>query len=143
LSQRALYFSRFRGKRARGGQVPGSEQPGRLSHSYRGDNVTLIGRPLPIRDQKRLTDGVSFEGQQSAGCRKTCGKGVKRTEIILMGCSTPRLALWQGSLACRTNGHFSACPAFVCRWYLLPWPMREASVLRKVRPQCTNTTTAA
>jgi hypothetical protein len=43
----------------------------------------------------------------------------------------------------KNNGHFSACPAFVCRWYLLPWPMREASVLRKARHQCTNTTTGA
>jgi hypothetical protein len=45
-----------------------------------------------------------LQGQQNTGCRKTWGKGVKRTEIIIMDCSTPRLALWQGSLACRKNG---------------------------------------
>src|SRR5207244_6357057 len=47
-------------------------------------------------------------GQQSAGCRKTCGQGAKRTQILAMGCSTPGLALWRGCLACRVNGGFCA-----------------------------------
>ena len=47
-------------------------------------------------------------GQQSAGCRKTCGQGAKRTQILAMGCSTPGLALWRGCLACRVNGGFRA-----------------------------------
>jgi hypothetical protein len=40
------------------------------------------------------------------GCRKTCGIGVKRTQILGMGCSTLTLDLWQGSLTCRRNGRF-------------------------------------
>ena len=36
--------------------------------------------------------------------RKTCGRGAKRTQILGMGCSTLRLALGQGSPACRKNG---------------------------------------
>jgi hypothetical protein len=44
------------------------------------------------------------EYQPSVECRKTYGRGAKRTEILGMGCSTPRLDLWRGSLACRTNG---------------------------------------
>jgi hypothetical protein len=77
LYQRALHCSRFRGKRAKIGQTTGPYNPGRLSHWYRCDNATLIRRPSPIRGQERYTDGVSFEGQQSAGCRKTCGRGAK------------------------------------------------------------------
>ena len=38
------------------------------------------------------------------GCRKTCGIGVKRTQILGMGCSTLKLDLQQGSPACRKNG---------------------------------------
>jgi hypothetical protein len=38
------------------------------------------------------------------GCRKTYGIGVKRTQILGMGCSTLKLDLWQGSLTCRRNG---------------------------------------
>src|SRR4030095_13786210 len=45
-----------------------------------------------------------LQGQQSTGCRKTCGKGAKRTQILAMGCSTPGLALGQGSPGCRFNG---------------------------------------
>ena len=42
--------------------------------------------------------------QPRAECRKTRGKGVKRTQILAMGRSTPKLALWQGYAACRFNG---------------------------------------
>jgi hypothetical protein len=45
-----------------------------------------------------------LEGQSYAGCRKTCGRGVKRTQILGMGCSTPRLAPQQGYPYCRVNG---------------------------------------
>src|SRR4051794_3928717 len=33
-------------------------------------------------------------GQQSAGCRTTCGRGAKRTQILAIGCSTPELTLY-------------------------------------------------
>jgi hypothetical protein len=36
-----------------------------------------------------------LQGQPSTGCRKTCGKGAKWTQILAMGYSTPRLALGQ------------------------------------------------
>ena len=48
LSQRTFYFSRFRGKRARGGHATGPLHPGRLYRCYRCDNATLIGRPAPL-----------------------------------------------------------------------------------------------
>jgi hypothetical protein len=35
-----------------------------------------------------------LKSQQSAECRKICGKGAKRTQILAMGCSTPMLTLW-------------------------------------------------
>src|SRR5262247_3370548 len=44
------------------------------------------------------------EGQESAACRKTCGRGSKRTEMIRMGYSTPRLHLSWVAPACRKNG---------------------------------------
>jgi hypothetical protein len=57
------------------------------------------------------------------GCRKTYGIGVKRTQILGMGCSTLKLDLWQGSLTCRRNGRTllanSEVPRFVCPTYLL------------------------
>jgi len=31
-------------------------------------------------------------GQQSAWCRKTCGWGANRAQILAMGCSTRKLA---------------------------------------------------
>src|SRR5712691_9140587 len=43
---------------------------------------------------------------QDVECRKTCGRRVKRTKILRMSCSTPRLALYQVSPACRFNGRF-------------------------------------
>jgi hypothetical protein len=46
-------------------------------------------------------------------CRKTCGRGVKRTQILGMGYSTPRLTQWQESSACRFNGRF---PGDAERW---------------------------
>src|SRR5712691_2220529 len=46
-------------------------------------------------------------GQQSAGCRKTYGRGAKRTQILDMGCSTPRLTPQRAYLACRRNGRLS------------------------------------
>ena len=33
------------------------------------------------------------EGQQRAECQKTCGRGSKLTEIILMSCLTPKMGL--------------------------------------------------
>ena len=44
-----------------GGQAPGPENPGRLSHGYRWDNITLIARPSSIHSQERETEGISFE----------------------------------------------------------------------------------
>ena len=37
----ALYCSRFKGKRARGGSAPGPENLGRLSHGYHCDQILL------------------------------------------------------------------------------------------------------
>src|SRR5882762_1689475 len=45
---------------------------------------------------------------QDVECRKTCGRRVKRTKILRMSCSTPRLALYQVSPPCRFNGRFSS-----------------------------------
>src|SRR5262249_50542348 len=45
----------------------------------------------------------SWPGNEAKG-RKTCGRGVKRTQILAMGCSTRKPALWQGSPVCRRNG---------------------------------------
>jgi len=43
-----------------------------------------------------------LEDQQSDGCRKTCGRGAKRTKILGMGCSTPKLASQVGNPYCRS-----------------------------------------
>ena len=45
-----------------------------------------------------------IKGQQRVECRKICGKGAKRTQILGMSCSTLRLPLRQGSPACPVNG---------------------------------------
>jgi hypothetical protein len=47
-----------------------------------------------------------LKGQQSAECRKTCGKGAKRTQILAMGCSTPRLGLGAGVPSLSTKRAF-------------------------------------
>ena len=47
-----------------------------------------------------------WKGQQSARCRKTCGRGAKRTEILDMGCSTPKLALERRYASCPQNGRY-------------------------------------
>ena len=54
LSTRGLHFSRFRGKRNKGRPMAGSHHSGRLSHGYRCDNVTLIGRPVPHARRSRV-----------------------------------------------------------------------------------------
>ena len=48
--------------------------------------------------------GVFVRRPRGAECRKTCGRGVKQTQILGMGSSTPRLALGQEAPACRRNG---------------------------------------
>jgi hypothetical protein len=40
----------------------------------------------------------------SVECRKTCGRGVTRTQIVGMGYSTRKRALRQRSSACLLNG---------------------------------------
>jgi hypothetical protein len=64
-----------------------------------------------VQQQKGVADAMIeaqseflLAGQSYAGCRKTCGRGVKRTQILAMGCSTRKPALWQGSPVCRKNG---------------------------------------
>jgi len=47
---------------------------------------------------------VSWRRPRGAACRKTSGRGAKRTQICGMGCSTPKLALESGCPACRFNG---------------------------------------
>jgi hypothetical protein len=46
-------------------------------------------------------------GQQSAGCRNTCGRGDTLTEILGMGCPMPTLDPRRGCPACRCNGRIS------------------------------------
>jgi hypothetical protein len=65
-----------------------------------------------VQQQKGVADAMIeaqseflLAGQSYAGCRKTCGRGVKRTQILAMGCSTRKPALWQGSPVCRKNGY--------------------------------------
>jgi hypothetical protein len=48
-------------------------------------------------------------------CRKTYGRGAKRTEILGMGCSTPRLASRWGYPACADNGRFLAALRGIAR----------------------------
>ena len=50
------------------------------------------------------------EHQQSVMCRKTGGRGAKRTQIFDMGCSTSMCDLLQRSLDCRFNGHITRVP---------------------------------
>src|SRR6266446_7903838 len=55
-----------------------------------------------------LITGVvsSCEGSPRAGCRKTCWRGAKLTEILAMGYSTYWLALGCRCSSCRRNGRF-------------------------------------
>src|SRR5262245_53496185 len=55
--------------------------------------------PLVPERQSRY----AWPGNEAKG-RKTCGRGVKRTQMLAMGCSTRKPALWQGSPVCRRNG---------------------------------------
>jgi hypothetical protein len=57
---------------------------------------------MPAEANKAMVSPL--EGQQRAGCRKTCGRGAKWTQIFGMGCSTPRRAVRQESPDCRNNG---------------------------------------
>ena len=55
--------------------------------------------------EELIRDAVSsLKGQQWAECQKTCRRGAKRTQILAMGCSTPKLDMWRGCLACPENG---------------------------------------
>jgi hypothetical protein len=47
--------------------------------------------------------GVFFRRIRSTECQKTYERGAKRTEILGMGCSIPRLTQWKESSACRFN----------------------------------------
>jgi hypothetical protein len=58
---------------------------------------------------------MSIEGQPRVECRKTYGRGAKRTEILGMGCSTPRLASRWGYPACADNGRFLAALRGIAR----------------------------
>jgi hypothetical protein len=89
LYTRGFHFSRFRGKRNKGRQVAGSHHPGRLSHGYRCDNVTLIGRLAPLthgacakaqgRAQASVTPWVAL-GEATAHTlpRKDVGEATRR-----------------------------------------------------------------
>ena len=74
---------------------------------------------------------------ETAGCRRVSGQVSAPASMPLL----PRVIRQSSDSA--IIGHFSACPAFVCHWCLLPWSIREALVRRKARHQCTNTTTGA
>src|SRR5215472_14319192 len=58
----AFAFSRFRGKRAKGGEGTGSHHSGRLSHGYRWDNIALIVIPSPMPPRLVLTRAASRAG---------------------------------------------------------------------------------
>src|SRR5262245_62094549 len=46
----------------------------------------------------------AVEGQEDAECRKICGRGGKRTQILGTACSTSRLTPQRPYPACRFNG---------------------------------------
>jgi len=88
----------------------------------RAESLTLVGRcggitqpvgPRSLRCSAASSSSVasqgistSLEGQPRVECRKTCARGDKRTEIIQMSYSTPKLGLWQGLPTCPFNGRF-------------------------------------
>ena len=83
------------------------------SHVKKKDNFHVRFNPIERTDREGMTNFLGKmkytisagshevgglerrESQPDAECRKTCGRGVKRTQILGMGCSTPVLALWQ------------------------------------------------
>ena len=76
--------------------------------------------------------GVVLVPPDERGCRKTYGIGVKRTQILGMGCSTLKLDLWQVSLTCRNNGRIllvnlpqSARSTFSCEGFLSFFAFKE------------------
>src|SRR5262249_17968337 len=79
----------------------GTLSPQTTSMSSHGPGRDSCVRQMPGSAHRR---GVSVRRPRDAACRKTCRRGAKRTEIFDMTCSTCRLALWQGCLACRFNG---------------------------------------
>jgi hypothetical protein len=88
----------------------------------RAESLTLVGRcggitqpvgPRSLRcsaasPSSAASQGIStsLEGQPRVECRKTCGRGVKRTQILGMGYSTPRPTQWKEFSACRINGRY-------------------------------------
>jgi hypothetical protein len=61
------------------------------AHGGTTDVLANCVRLRSVDSDKRIVSAL--EGEQCAECRKTCGRGAKRTEILGMGCSTPRLDL--------------------------------------------------
>ena len=60
-----------------------------------------------VRGEHGLQSGGALEKAErlaACGCRKTCGRGDKWTQILGIGYSIRRLALWQGSPGCPLNG---------------------------------------
>jgi hypothetical protein len=62
----------------------------------------------PTVDESSRGWSAVREGQSDAECRKTCERGAKRTQILGMSYSTPRLVLGQGYSCCLFNGRFLA-----------------------------------
>ena len=60
------------------------------------------GRPT-VDESSRGWSAV-WEGQSDAECRKTWERGAKRTQILGMSYSTPRLVLGEGYSCRRING---------------------------------------
>jgi len=58
------------------------------------DSTERAGRPSgeSWRCREKMSGGRG--GHQCARCRKTCRRGAKRTKIVGMSYSTPKLALW-------------------------------------------------
>ena len=81
------------------------------------DRAEREGRPSGESWRCRGKMSGGRRAQQSVGCRKTWGRGAKRTQMLAMGCSTRKPALWQGSPVCRINRYcWSFC--FHATWLL-------------------------
>jgi len=74
-------------------------------HGRAGRHPCQAGSLGAMRESDRFPGsdhlrGVFFRRPRGVECRKTCGRGAKRTQILGMGRSTLMLALGQGCPAC-------------------------------------------
>jgi hypothetical protein len=69
-----------------------------LSWARRSYNMSIGSHEVRALERREYPPSVE--------CRKTCGRGVTRTQIVGMGYSTRKRALRQRSSACLLNGRF-------------------------------------